>query len=185
MFHDHVEPGFLLLDSSLNVVAFSQEALKVIAFPEKIERIRYPSQFLADKVRTVLVNHRDFENETFIKIYHSGMRRYTCRAFRLNGDDHSHAGHWTALLLERYSSASWSVPELAQQFDLTAREQQVVELLLQGMTSKEIATRMSISPNTVKAFLRLVMVKMDVSTRSGILGKMVGFNPSRPESTAM
>jgi DNA-binding CsgD family transcriptional regulator len=46
--------------------------------------------------------------------------------------------------------------------------------LLQGLTSKEIAQRMGISPNTVKAFLRLVMVKMGVSTRSGIVGKIVG-----------
>jgi DNA-binding CsgD family transcriptional regulator len=46
--------------------------------------------------------------------------------------------------------------------------------LLQGLTSKEIAARMSISPNTVKAFLRLVMVKMGVSTRSGIVGRVVG-----------
>jgi hypothetical protein len=34
---------------------------------------------------------------------------------------------------------------------------------------------MSISPNTVKAFIRLVMVKMNVSTRSGIIGKIVGW----------
>jgi len=30
---------------------------------------------------------------------------------------------------------------------------------------------MNISANTVKAFIRLVMAKMDVSTRSGIVGK--------------
>lgn len=185
MLNGHIEPGFLLLDSSLNVVAFNQEALRVLAFPEKLERLKYPAQFLADKVRTVLVNHRDAENVTFIKIYKSGMRRYTCRAFRLDGEDHTPSRHWTALLLERYSSAIWCVPELAQQFDLTAREQQVLELLLQGMTSKEIAARMNISPNTVKAFLRLVMVKMHVSTRSAILGKMVGFSPVKPEPTPM
>ena len=47
-------------------------------------------------------------------------------------------------------------------------------MLLQGLTSKEIAVRMGISPNTVKAFLRLVMVKMGVSTRSGIVGRIAG-----------
>jgi DNA-binding CsgD family transcriptional regulator len=31
---------------------------------------------------------------------------------------------------------------------------------------------MNISPNTVKAFFRLVMTKMSVSTRSGIVGKV-------------
>jgi DNA-binding CsgD family transcriptional regulator len=41
-----------------------------------------------------------------------------------------------------------------------------------GLTSKEVATRMNISPNTVTAFLRLIMVKMGVTTRSGIVGKL-------------
>jgi DNA-binding CsgD family transcriptional regulator len=41
------------------------------------------------------------------------------------------------------------------------------------LTSKEIATRLEISPNTVKAFVRLVMVKMGVTTRSGIVGKLL------------
>jgi len=32
---------------------------------------------------------------------------------------------------------------------------------------------MSISPNTVKAFLRLIMVKMGVTSRSGVVGKIL------------
>jgi len=53
-----------------------------------------------------------------------------------------------------------------------SRELQAVELLMDGLRSKEIALRMQISPNTVKAFLRLVMLKMGVSTRSGIVRKV-------------
>jgi DNA-binding CsgD family transcriptional regulator len=78
------------------------------------------------------------------------------------------------VLLERYSSSTAALSQLTKQFDLTVRERETVELLLQGLTSKEIATRMNISPNTVKAFLRLVMVKMGVSTRSGIVGRVIG-----------
>jgi len=48
-----------------------------------------------------------------------------------------------------------------------------VQFLREGFTSKEIAQRMNISPNTVKAFIRLVMVKMGASTRSGIVGMIV------------
>ena len=60
---------------------------------------------------------------------------------------------------------------------LTRRERQVVEFLIQGLTSKEIANRMKISPNTVKVFLRMVMVKMGVSTRSGVIGKILQAEP--------
>jgi DNA-binding CsgD family transcriptional regulator len=37
---------------------------------------------------------------------------------------------------------------------------------------------MEISVNTVKAFLRLVMVKMKVSNRSGIAGKVAASRPN-------
>ena len=33
---------------------------------------------------------------------------------------------------------------------------------------------MQIAPNTVKTFLKLVMLKMDVSTRAGVVGKVIG-----------
>jgi len=83
------------------------------------------------------------------------------------------------VLLERDASSSYSaLEEVSEEFDLTQRERETVEFLLQGLTSKEIATRMQISPNTVKAFLRLVMVKMKVSTRSGIAGKLAGSRPN-------
>ncbi len=45
--------------------------------------------------------------------------------------------------------------------------------LVEGLTSKEIAERMQISPNTVKAFIKLVMIKMGVSTRLGVIGKII------------
>ncbi len=45
---------------------------------------------------------------------------------------------------------------------------------LQPNVSKEIAERLKISPNTVKAFVRLVMVKMGVTTRSAVVGKLFG-----------
>jgi DNA-binding CsgD family transcriptional regulator len=62
---------------------------------------------------------------------------------------------------------------LSHRFGLTAREEETVQLLVEGLTSKEIATRMKISPNTVKGFIRLIMVKMNVFTRSGIIGKIL------------
>ena len=75
-----------------------------------------------------------------------------------------------ALVLERNGTASRGVVGLSESFHLTEREREVVELLIQGLTNKEIAGRMNISPNTVRAFIRMVMGKLGVSTRSGIVG---------------
>jgi DNA-binding CsgD family transcriptional regulator len=36
---------------------------------------------------------------------------------------------------------------------------------------------MNVSPNTVKAFLRLIMLKMEVSSRAAIVAKVMMTNP--------
>jgi DNA-binding CsgD family transcriptional regulator len=166
-------PGFLLLDASLNPIAFNAEALEILAYPVEPERVKNPLGFLAEKVRSRLVSHHNSSDFDFARLYESGKRRYICRSFRMNCNDQGKLRVWIVLLLERYSAGVLAVSEIGKQFDLTARERETIEFLLQGLTSKEIAARMGISPNTVKAFLRLVMVKMNVSTRSGILGKLL------------
>jgi RNA polymerase sigma factor (sigma-70 family) len=50
---------------------------------------------------------------------------------------------------------------------LTEREREVLELIARGMTNKEIARDLCITPNTVKRHLKSLFTKLDVSTRSG------------------
>jgi DNA-binding NarL/FixJ family response regulator len=49
---------------------------------------------------------------------------------------------------------------------LTSREREVLELLAQGMTNKEIAEALVITTNTVKRHLKAIFGKLDVHTRS-------------------
>jgi DNA-binding CsgD family transcriptional regulator len=82
-----------------------------------------------------------------------------------------------AVLVERLERSvhhvSPDIVKMVQQFRLTNRERETIEFLMEGLTSKQIADRMKISPNTVKAFVRTIMVKTGASTRSGIVGKIV------------
>ncbi len=165
------EPGFLILDSKLNPVACNQQVINILTFPNLADQVKRVGVFLADKIRVSLVNRQSRDSLEFVKEFRSGKRRYNCRIFHLDSPD---KGTLLVLVLERYSSRTATLSQLSEEFDLTVREQETVQLLLQGLTSKEIAARMDISPNTVKAFLRLVMVKMGVSTRSGIVGRIAG-----------
>jgi DNA-binding CsgD family transcriptional regulator len=162
----------MLLDSSLNPLASNVEAIRILSFPNKPDRIKQMNIFLLDRIRTSLLDRQSHEVPTFVKEYKSGRRRYLCRGFRIDCNIKLALQPAIALLLERSSTGHLVLKEISKQFDLTERERETVELLFQGLTSKEIANRMEISPNTVKAFLRLVMVKMGVSTRSGIVGKL-------------
>jgi DNA-binding CsgD family transcriptional regulator len=92
----------------------------------------------------------------------------------LAGTDRGNGPKTTLVLLEREASPSRLLErKAAEDFGLTRRERQMVELLIEGMTTKEIARTLNLSPNTVKSFLRLVMTKMGVTTRSGIVGKLL------------
>jgi DNA-binding NarL/FixJ family response regulator len=48
---------------------------------------------------------------------------------------------------------------------LTAREQQVMEMLARGLTNREIAEKLFISPHTVNTHLRQVFAKLKVNSR--------------------
>lgn len=169
--------GFLLLDTGMGLIAANAPALQILCFPSCVERIKEPRIFVSDRIRTSLIERKHQHEPAFVKEFRSGKRRYICKTFQVECDGHYPVQPAFAVLLERDAASNTALTEISHQFDLTQRERETVEYLLQGLTSKEIATRMNISPNTVKAFLRLVMVKMKVSTRSGIAGKIAGLGP--------
>jgi DNA-binding CsgD family transcriptional regulator len=167
------ETGLLLLDLGNQRVYANTEAIRILLYPQGAEKAKSLGSYLAEKMRSLVVNGRGLTCLPQARELVSGRRRYLCRIFDM-------ATGWTdtptaavAVLIERAHQASYQVSLIAERFQLTRREEQTVGLLLGGLTSKEIAQRMQISPNTVKAFLRLVMIKMGVSSRPGIMGKIL------------
>jgi len=165
--------GFVLLDSTLDPVLLNRTAAEILSYPLKLGAHKSQHAFFAERVRSTLLASHSSSGSPIVAEFRSGKRLYHCRTFRVDAQAKEYSQLSLAVLFERGSSGSFSLPQVAQKYHLTTREQQVLEFLLQGLTSKEIAERMGISANTVKAFLRLIMIKMGVSTRSGILGKAV------------
>lgn len=58
-----------------------------------------------------------------------------------------------------------------QAHPLTAREMQVIELLVRGMRNKEIGARLSISEETVRVHLKSIFVKFGVHDRTAALAE--------------
>jgi len=67
---------------------------------------------------------------------------------------------------------------ICHKYHLSQREGETVRFLIEGLTNKEIAARMGISPDTVKVFLQLAMKKMEVSSRSEIMSKFIHLKES-------
>ena len=169
--------GVLLLDAALRPIYLNSEATQILAYPETTPEIRSLESFLRKRVRSVLLERGSPRRFSFLPECVSGRRRYLCRTFSLGSPSSaSLPGAAIAVLLERKQQRSFDGSQIAAivaQFRLTPREQETLELLVQGFTSKEIAYRMRISPNTVKAFVRLIMVKMGATTRAGLVGRIL------------
>ncbi len=171
--------GFLLMDSSLNPVSFNAEAIQILSYPEKLADLARSELFLAEKIRSTLTRTRSSGESPFVAEFRSGRRRYFCRAFLVDSGAKEPFRPSTAMLLERGPSGLVPLSQVCQQFKLTQREREVMEYLLQGMSSKVIANRMNLSPNTVKAFLRLIMIKTGASSRSAMVGKIIMTQPQQ------
>lgn len=61
---------------------------------------------------------------------------------------------------------------LALAYRLTAREQQIADLVAQGLTNPEIAARLWITTNSVKQALKRMFQKLDVSSRTELVRKL-------------
>lgn len=160
------------MDSFSRPIYANAEALRILSYPARQDETESVEKLVIEKVRSVLPKRQRSEQSSALAEFTSGRRRYVCRFFPLALPSAEGSQRVTALLLER-NPASLDIFRMASQFNLTPRECEAVEYLAQGLTSKEIAMRMGISPNTVRAFVRLAMVKTGSSTRSGIIGKFL------------
>jgi DNA-binding CsgD family transcriptional regulator len=105
--------------------------------------------------------------------FRKGKSRYSCRAYVVEPRDSVLKQPVVALFLQKDASIDDAVSQVAAEYALTEREQEAVRGISMGLSSKELAARMKISPNTVKAFLRLIMIKMGVTTRAGIVARIL------------
>lgn len=168
-------PGVLVLNTFLGPVACNKEALQILAFPDDTKGLKHLTSFLASQVQSKLVTRSSIERRRFVRQFKSGRRTYQCRALNLHQiGKGTEMAETIALLLERQPPTLLSLKRRTwDEFKLTQRERQTIELLLKGMTNKEIALSMNISPTTVKTYLRQIMTKMRVPTRAAIVGKIL------------
>jgi DNA-binding CsgD family transcriptional regulator len=167
------EVGLVLLDLSLELVALDQGAAAILNTPTRLGAKRDPAFSIPTEILDVLRSRKPTELSSVRAYFRLGISEYTCRAYLVEPSDPSLAEPLVALHLEKVSSATDAVHEIGAKYHLTEREQEALRGISMGLTSKEVAERMNISPNTVKAFLRLIMIKMGVSTRGGIVANIL------------
>ena len=160
--------GVLLVDSALKLVYINTTAIQILAYPQSGAEVESLDGYLAEKIQRLLPEGMSSQPAAFT----SGRRQYYSRIMPVVSGtrDHTKAA---VVLLDRNIERLVDVTQAAIKYGFSSREQETVSCVLLGFTSREIAERMKISPSTVKTYLRHIMIKMDVSTRSGIVGKLI------------
>ena len=164
-----VEEGLVVLTMSLEPIGADEGAAAILNIPCPVGGESVLS--LPENIREALGRNKDdlFSAKMNFRI---GKDAYNCRAFLMQRQNEE-TEPMIALHMQRDTSAPNAIEIVASQYHLTDREQEVLRGIAIGLTSKETAERMNISPNTVKSFLRIIMIKMGAATRSGIVGKLL------------
>ena len=171
--HSPSRTGIIVATSRGEPVYSNPEARSVLTYPDPGESVP-PAQTIDGPRLHALLSRVLADEKAQVVDLRSGRRQYSCRAFSLDPASRARARQVVLVTLERRSRASSEeAPDLIHRFGLSRREAETALLLVDGLTNKEIAERMQVAPNTVKAFLKLVMLKMHTFTRSGVVGKIV------------
>lgn len=169
--------GIVLLDSSFEPIYYCHQSVKILFYPKKAGKLKPGDKLLPFNIQSHFTGKcTNSEFPRFFLEFFSGKRRYLCWGFSLDLNGKKSLQPKIALLLARNFRGPIFASKVSSEYNLTNREMETVEYLIEGLTSREIASRMNITSSTVKTFLRLVMGKMGVSNRSGIIGKLIKFH---------
>jgi DNA-binding CsgD family transcriptional regulator len=174
------EVGLVLMDETLRVVGCDRGAAAILKFSGGSDATgqRIPAEIL-----------ESIQSRTRAGVPYSKMRfptasgEYVCRSYLVESEDGLLSGRLVALHLERASMGDLVIRDISNRYHLSEREEETLKGVLMGLSTKEVADQMGISPNTVKAYIRLVMIKMGVATRWGIIAKVIGSRESSDETT--
>ena len=168
-----VEEGLVVLNLSFEPIGADEGAAAILCTP-CLNNSDESMLCLPETIREALGRNKEdlFSAKMSFRI---GKDVYNCRAFLMQRQDED-SEPMLALHMQRDASVPNAIDIVASQYHLTDREQEVLRGIAIGLTSKETAERMNISPNTVKSFLRIIMIKMGAATRSGIVGKLLEFS---------
>jgi len=108
-----------------------------------------------------------------IAVLESEKRKYVVKATALADSSGSQGEKQYLFVMERSSAGMANLSMIFRKYKLNAREQEIVRLLLAGDSNKEIAWKLHLSENTIKGYMKLLMRKLGVNNRAGIIGALL------------
>lgn len=160
-------------EAALNIISFSLKAGDNTNVTSHIAALCLKWKKLLDKNLNKQNSKGDglIPSTDFIDIFQSHKRRYTVRGLAMSPKEAKEKQY--LFLLERISSDNVHLQKSLRQWKLSPREQEIVHLLVDDLCNKEIAIKLNLSLNTVKAYMKLLMLKIGVTSRTGVVGRLL------------
>ena len=171
---DPPHSGVLILDSSMAPIGSDKGAAKILKSTGGESGGAALPLALPDDLLKTIRNRCPADGSCVTTHFMIGPHRYRCRSYIANCEHPNLNQAVIVLHFEAESHGNDPISEIAAGYRLTEREEEALRGIALGLTTKELAHRMKISPNTVKAFVRLIMIKLGVTTRAAIMVKVLG-----------
>lgn len=165
--------GLLLVDPSMTPIGSDKGAAKILKLHAGATDSTNPPVAIPDEILNFIRNRSPADASSFTAYFAIGQHRYRCRSYVVQCDHPNLGPSVIALQFEADISGNDPISGIAADYRLTEREEEALRGIALGLTTKELAHRMSISPNTVKAFVRLIMIKLGVTTRASIMVRVL------------
>ena len=176
-------PGILLFDMADRMVFASKEALDIFAgrFKTKIRKHNKAS-FIPKKIFNLYNKCKSsintsgagvIENDCVIFHGDKGLS-YSARAFPVELSGKEKKIPYIMIFVEKIGEKrSVDFEKARRRYNLTKRELELVKLVCEGLTNKDISQKLFISEHTVKDHIKNIMRKMNASSRNEIVAIMV------------
>ena len=160
--------GIILLDSRFSVVFHNRTAME---YGLEIQQSRHhTADPIQNAVQLALSNFRQPGRDPTAPLVLGGYRFFICPvAFPAGMRDVSEYYLLYIQDIRGWEPASYPSSTHRSPCRLTKREGEVVMLIAQGLSNKQIAVRLHISSNTVRTHVENILVKLGASNRTEIL----------------
>ena len=182
-------PGILILDDRRNPVYLNPIAVDILrslslngsrpSLPPKPGEISIPKEIfdLYDDLKKNFHHSTKGQVEklpSLITLVPFHKENYCCRGFFL--DDPTLSPKKTPhimVLIEKVSKhRQVNLKEFKERFILTERQMDLLKLLLNGATNKEMADTLCVTEDTIKGHLKHIMKRLGVNTRTEVLSML-------------
>ncbi len=175
-------PGILIFDLRSKLQYINEEALTIVSSVQKSLKPKITSDELhipkeihdcCEKLIESIKSDKGIinitkDNKHVTDILQSNTGNYAVRAFLIEGKKKEYS-HMLVLLEKTVETHSINFLMAKTEFQLTDRELELVVLLFEGFSNKDISKKLSITVHTVKDHIKNIMEKTHTTSRGEII----------------